>query len=409
MTAQTKRLNARSVATITRPGRHADGGNLYLSVNKTGARSWARSWLFIYKFTGRKREMGLGSTRTLTLAEAREKATDCRKLLLRHIDPLADRRDKKAATKLDAAKTMTFRQCAEAYIAAHKVSWSNPKHAAQWPATLNAYAYPIFGELSVQSIDVGLVTKALEAIWQTKTETASRLRGRIEAVLDWATVRGFRQGDNPARWRGHLENLLPARTKLSRGHHAALPLTKLPEFMAKLRSVETVSARALEFAILTAARTGEVLGAKWSEIDLDGGVWTVPAARMKGGREHRVPLSAPAKAILEQMHGIGQTGYVFPNAKRKGQLPAMALYMEMRRLSVDATPHGFRSTFRDWAAEHTSFPHEVCEAALAHAINSKVEAAYRRGDLLERRRELMAAWASACDGRSNVVPIGTAA
>jgi integrase len=274
--------------------------------------------------------------------------------------------------------------------------------------TLTTYAKPL-RPIMVDRITPDDVLRVLKPLWTTKPETASRLRGRIEAVLDATKAQGLRSGENPARWRGHLENLLPKRAKLSRGHHAALPLKDLPGFMLRLRQAESISARALEFTILTAARSGEVLGARWSEIDVDASVWTIPAERMKAGREHRVPLNAAANAVLERMREISQSDYVFPGAKRGSRLSAMALHKQMRRIDSGSTPHGFRSTFRDWAAEATSFPHEVCEMALAHTIANKVEASYRRGDLIEKRRLLMEAWASACDGRSNVVSIGTAA
>ncbi len=276
----------------------ADGGGLYLLVAAGGS----RSWIYRYRQGGRLRDMGLGPVHTVNLAEAREKARLCRLLRLDGGDPLDARSAQRSAARIDAAKAMTFRQCAEAYIAAHRAAWRNPKHAAQWPATLAAYVYPVFGSLPVAAVDTGLVAKAIEPIWATKPETAGRVRGRIESVLDWAATRGYRTGANPARWRGHLENLLPARSKMATiAHHAALPYAELPAFMAELRRQQGAGARALEFAILTAARTGEVIGAAWPEIDLSGRLWTIPAARMKGGREHRVPLADAALAILEEM------------------------------------------------------------------------------------------------------------
>lgn len=295
------------------------------------------------------------------------------------------------------AKAVTFEEAAERYIEAHKAGWKNAKHAAQWTTTLKTYAYPLIGESPVQAIDTGLVLKVLEPIWTTKTETANRLRGRIESVLDWARVRGYRERENPARWRGHLEQLLPAPSKVQRvQHHAALPYADLPKFMEALRAQDGVSASALEFAILTVARTGEVIGAKWSEIDLKERVWTIPAERMKAGKEHRVPFSARTLAILKSMKALGSGEYVFPGLNNKA-LSNMALLMLLRRMGrEDITAHGFRSTFRDWAAERTNFPAEVAEMALAHAVGDKVEAAYRRGDLFAKRRELMTAWAKAC-------------
>jgi integrase len=293
---------------------------------------------------------------------------------------------------------MTFRQCAEAYIEAHRPSWKNAKHAAQWPSTLETYVYPVFGDSPVQAVDVGLIMRVLEPIWKTKTETASRLRGRIESILDWAAARGFRQGDNPARWRGHLRHLLPPRSRVQKvKHHAALPYREIGTFMKLLREQEGTSALALEFLILTMARTGEVIGATWEEIDLSAGIWTIPAVRMKAGKEHRVPLSEPALAILRRLETGKQGKFVFPGGKPGKALFNRAMFMLLGRLGrSDLTVHGFRSTFRDWAAESTNFPREVAEQALAHSLQDKVEAAYRRGDMFEKRRGLMKAWAGFC-------------
>jgi integrase len=293
---------------------------------------------------------------------------------------------------------MTFRQCADVYIDAHRKSWKDDKHAAQWPATLATYAHPVFGDLPVQSIDVALVTKALEPIWRDKIETASRLRGRIEAVLDWATVRGYRHGDNPARWRGHLDKLLPARAKVQRvEHHAAPPYAQIGSFMAQLREQEGISAPALQFLILRATRTSEVLNATWAEVDLDNAPWTIPADRMKAGREHLVPLSKPALVPLRDLHAHRIGDFIFPSAKPSRPLSNMAMLKLPERMGrADLTVHGLRSTFRDWAAERTNFPREVAEHALAHSLPDKVEAAYRRGDLFEKRRSLMEAWARFC-------------
>jgi integrase len=296
---------------------------------------------------------------------------------------------------------MTFREGAETYIAAHKAGWKNPKHAAQWPATLATYVYPVFGDLPVQAIDTGLVMKALEPIWTAKPETATRVRGRIESVIDWATARGYRQGENPARWRGHLENLFPKKSKVRRvEHHPALPYDEIGAFTASLRGQGGIGARALEFLILTAARTGEVIGARWDEFDLAQKVWTVPAERMKAGKEHRVPLSAPALAIVEAMRETRESEFVFPGGKRGKPLSNMAMLKLLKRMGRDdLTAHGFRSSFRDWAAESTGFPSEVVEMALAHMVGDKVEAAYRRGDLFAKRRQLMEAWARYCEAR----------
>jgi integrase len=351
--------------------------------------------------------MGLGPLHTVSLSEARTKAREARQLRLEGVDPIDARQAKRSQAKLDAAKSMTFRQCAEAYIAAHAPGWKNAKHAAQWPSTLEDYVYPVFGFLPVQSVDVGLVMKVLEPLWQTKPETASRVRGRIEAVLDWAKARGYRNGENPAQWRGHLDKLLPARSRAKlavrqimgrQEHLTALPYSELPAFMTELRQHDGIEARALEFTILTAARTNEVVGMRWNEIDLDKGVWTVPAARMKAGREHRVPLGDDALAILR---GLDETaGRVFPIAPHT---PLRFLRTQLRREEI--TIHGFRSAFSDWCSERTNFPAEVREMALAHAVSDKVEAAYRRGDLFQKRRDLMDAWARyAAGSEAEVVP-----
>jgi integrase len=389
-----KRLTARTVETIKKPGLHADGAGLYLHVSKNGA----RSWIFRWKRAGRLRDMGLGPLHTISLAEARDNALACRKAKYEGRDPIEERREQRQAARLENAKAMTFKNCAEAYIAAHKAGWKNDKHAAQWPATLATYVYPIMGGLPVQAVDVGLVMKALEQIWTVKPETAGRVRGRIESVLDWATARGYRHGENPARWRGHLENLLPKKSKVRRvEHHAALPYPEIAAFIAELHEQEGIAARALEFAILTAARTGEVIGATWAEIDLEGRLWTIPAERMKAGKEHRVPLSDTAVAILRAMAEVRTGKHVFPGARDNRLLSQMAMLMLLRRMGRDGlTVHGFRSAFSDWCAEQTTFPSEVREMALAHTVGDKVEAAYRRGDLFEKRRQLAQAWARYC-------------
>jgi integrase len=376
---------------------YADGGGLYLQVTPGSGRT-SKSWIFRYaSATGKERFMGLGSLDAVTLAEARERATECRRLRERGIDPIDAKDAQRASAAVERAKAMTFDQCAQQYIAAHRAGWRNPKHAAQWKNTLATYVSPVFGKLPVGSIDVGLVIKAIEPIWPTKPETASRVRGRIELVLDWAAARGFRDTDNPARWKGRLENLLPRRSKVRAvKHHAALPYIEISDFMRALRERDGVAARALEFAVLTAARTGEVVGAKWSEIDLKTKMWTVPGDRMKGGREHRVPLSDAAVDVLEHMLKVRQNDYAFPGDQR-ATLSDVALLKQLQRMGrEELTVHGFRSTFRDWAAERTSFPNEVVEMALAHAIAGKAEAAYRRGDLIEKRRKLMDAWAAYC-------------
>jgi integrase len=388
------RLKARTVVTRTKPGYYSDGGGLYLKVSGAAG----RSWVFRYRVAGRLREMGLGSAHTVSLADARQAATECRKLRVQGVDPIDARLNERTRTKLETASGMMFRECAERYIAAHRVGWRNPKHAEQWRNTLATYAFPIFGDLPVQAIDLGLVMKAIEPIWAAKTETASRLRGRIENVLDWAATRGYRKGDNPARWRGHLENLLPKRTKVQRvEHHAALAYSQVGTFIEALRGQPGMAALALEFCILTATRTSETIGAQWGEIDLDGVVWTIPAERIKAGKEHRVPLSAPAVAILRKLAAARSSDFVFAGGKPGKPLSNMALLALLKRMGrPDLTVHGFRSAFRDWGAELTNFPREVCEMALAHAIGDKVEAAYRRGDLFSKRRQLMEAWARYC-------------
>jgi len=377
-------------------GMYGDGGGLYLRVTDDGA----KNWVFRFMLHGRARWMGMGPLHTVNLAEARKRAGEHR--LRRHdgIDPIEVRRAERLKARLEAAKTITFKECAAAYIKAHRAGWHNGKHAAQWETTLATYAEPIIGKLPVQAIDPALVLKVLEPIWATKPETAGRVRGRIEAVLDWAKARDYRTGENPARWRGHLDKLLPARGKVRKvEHHAALPYGGLPGFLVALREQDGIAARALEFLILTAARTGEVIGARWSEPDLLDKVWTVPAGRMKARKEHRVPLSARALAILEeiQAHRTGNDGFVFPGGKPGKPLSNMAFLMLLRRMKRDdLTAHGFRSSFRDWASERTNFPREVAELALAHSVGDKVEQVYRRGDMFEKRRRLMQQWATFC-------------
>ena len=361
-----------------------DGGGLYLQQG--------RAWIFRYKIAGRTRMMGLGPLALVDLAQARELALAARRQLYAGIDPLQSRASVRAA----AAKTITFDDAVGRYLEAHQAAWRNPKHRQQWSNTLATYASPVIGKLSVDAIDTGLVMRVLEPIWTTKPETASRLRGRIESVLAWATVRQFRSGDNPARWTNHLEELLPSRREiLPVEHFAALAYRDVPGLIAKLRERSGIVGRALEFLILTASRSGEVLGARWDEIGLAERVWTVPAERMKSRREHRVPLCDRALAILNEMKLYRRNGFVFPSERREnlGESPMREL---LKRLGYKATIHGMRSTFRDWAGEQTNFAREVCEAALAHAIGNKVEQTYRRGDALEKRRRLMEAWADSC-------------
>ena len=398
MTRASARLTALKVERAKKPGMYADGGGLYLRVTPEGA----RNWVLRYMLDRKPHWMGLGPLALCSLAEARARALEARKQRHDGIDPIAARRAERARLRLDASKAITFKQCAETYIAAHRAGWRNPKHAAQWSATLATYAYPVVGGLPVQSLENGLVLRVLEPIWTAKPETASRVRGRIEAILDWAAVRGYRTGENPARWRGHLDKQLPQKTKVREvAHHAALPYAELPAFLPTLRAQVGVSARALEFLLLTAARTGEVIGARWSEIDLIDKVWTVPAGRMKAHREHRVPLSPQALAILCDMQADRRDDdrtFVFPGHKAGAPLSNMALLMLLRRVGrADLTAHGFRATFKTWASERTAFQREIIEVALAHLMSGdKTEEAYWRGDLLSKRRRLMEAWGSFC-------------
>jgi integrase len=406
MARKIDRLNALAVTRANKLGMYADGGGLYLQVASKGA----KSWIFRFMMNGREREMGLGPLHAVSLADARSAAEKCRHMCHQDIDPIEARRAQRAQAALETAKAITFKECAEAYIEAHKAGWRNAKHADQWTNTLASFAYPAIGDLSVQAVDTPLVLKVLEPIWAVKTETASRVRGRIEAVLDWAMARGYRRGENPARWRGHLDKLLPARAKVRKvKHHSALPYADAGDFMAELREVGGTAARALEFTILTAARTGEVIGARWTEIDMVAGSWTIPGDRMKAGQEHRVPLPEAALAILRAAHKERDErhgDFVFPGGKRGKSLSNMAMLALLERMSRDdLTVHGFRSTFRDWAAERTNFPNHVVEMALAHAVGDKVEAAYRRGDLFEKRRRLMDAWAKWCAARRQTAEV----
>ena len=391
-------LTARKAETA-KPGKYEDGHGLRLVVSPSGA----RKWVFRFMRVGKRIEMGLGSMPAVSLAQAREKAADARRLVKTGKDPLAVRRAEQAAQ----ADGEAFGPFALKLIDTIESGFRNRKHRTQWRTTLITYAAPLW-QKSLADIETDDVLACLNPIWQAKAETASRVRGRIERVLDAAAARGLRSRDNPARWRGHLANLLPARQRLARGHHAAMPFDDVPVFVAKLREAEGVSARALEFVILTAARSGEVLGARWSEIDLAAKVWTVPAARMKAGREHRIPLTKRAAAILTMLASARIGDHIFPGAKRGKPLSAMAVTMVMRRMGMGHfTVHGFRSAFRDWAGERTNFPREVAEAALAHVVGDATERAYRRGDALEKRRALMEAWAAFCEPSAGrvVVPM----
>lgn len=393
-----KLSNALTPLTVknARPGRHTDGSGLQLLVKESGA----RSWVYRFMLNGKSRDVGLGPAGPggLSLSEARDARDALRLKVKAGVDPLMERQqmaaEALAATQAAKLASVTFRAVAESYIATNESNWRNLKHRQQWQNTLASYVYPVIGDLPVANVSTAHVLAILEPIWKSKAETASRVRGRIETILDAAKARGYREGENPARWRGHIAQILPARARLTRGHHKALAYEAIPKFVSALRKREAVAALALEFTILTAARSSEVLGGQWNEVDLGKAIWTIPASRMKAGKEHRVPLSQRAVEILEAVRSLGSS-FMFP--AKNGGLSGMAMSMLLRRMEVAATVHGFRSSFRDWSAECTSFAHEVCEMALAHAIGNKAEAAYRRGDLFEKRRRLMDEWAAFCD------------
>jgi len=395
MPKRAKELTAAQVRQrTTRPGIHAVGGaaGLVLQVKESGA----ASWLLRTVVGGRRRAIGLGPFPDVGLKDARDKARTMRDQIREGIDPVEERKAARRRLMAANASRITFDEAARQYIAAKRHEFRNPKHVKQWESTLATYASPVIGKLPVADVELSHIVSILEPIWYDKTETASRLRGRIENVLAWATTSGYRKGDNPARWRGHLDTVLPKPSKVSKVRHfRALPFTEVGAFMETLRPREGMAARALEFLILTAARSGEVRGATWDEIDLDAGVWTIPAERIKGGREHRVPLSDDAVALLKSLPVFEGSPYVFP-AARGGPLSDAALSALLNRMNVEAVPHGFRSTFRDWASERTSYPHEVVEMSLAHVIPDKVERAYRRGDLFRKRQRLMADWMKYC-------------
>jgi integrase len=381
-------------ARLRRPGTHRVSRNLYLQVIETGA----ASWIFRFMRNGIPRSHGLGSCDLVSLAAARDKALACRKTLAAGIDPIEEARAQKRQALVATASTMTFRQCGDAYIRDHEPTWRNPKHRQQWRNTLDTYVYSLIGALPIQAVDVGLVMKIIQPIWQEKPETASRVRGRIETVLDWATARGYRKGDNPARWRGHLDQLLPKKTKVRKvRHQPAMPYADLPAFMAELRKQDSISALALEFTILAAVRTNETINATWDEIDLETKTWRIPGSRMKGEKDHRVPMSDRMLAILAWLPREQGNPHLFIGAKQAKGLSNMAMLELLRGMDDSgATVHGFRSSFRDWCAEQTNYPRELAEAALAHVLKDKTEASYQRGDLFEKRRKLMRAWASYC-------------
>lgn len=402
MGRQLKRLSARTVATLTTPGRHNDGEGLYLTISAAGA----KSWLYLFRWQGKLKEMGLGGVSTVSLADARDKASDARKQVKAGINPIDAKREAGAA----AEGQKTFGQFSDDLVKDIQSGFRNEKHRWQWSHTLKTYAAAL-RPLPIDAVTTEQVLDVIKPLWLTKQETASRLRGRIERVLDAAKAKGLRSGENPARWRGHLDHLLPRRQKLQRGHHAAMPYADVPDFAADLRQREATAALALEFTIVCASRSGEVLGATWAEIDRKAKVWTIPGKRMKAGLEHRVPLTDRALSILDAAEKVKQSEFVFPGARQGKPLSnmAMANLLKKRMKHEGLTVHGFRSSFRDWAGECTAFPREVAEAALAHVVGDQTERAYRRGDALEKRRKLMDAWARFVGApkakASNVTPI----
>jgi integrase len=404
------KLTDLEVRRISKPGLHGDGGGLYLQITPRGS----RSWLLRFQRDGRARAMGLGPVELVPLKDAREKARSARRLLLEGQDPIDARRDQRTQRRLEAAKSITFKMAAERYIASHRASWKSAKHAGQWSATLTTYCFPLIGELPVAAVDTQLVMKILEPLWTEKPETASRVRGRMESVLDWAAAREYRPAFNPARYKGLLDKLLPRTRKIARTrHHPALAYADLPKFFAELGEGVGISRQALKFLILTAARTNEVIGARWSEIRLDGEIrladgtsrpcpmWVVPAERMKSGREHRSPLPPAAIGILKSVPRMEGCDYIFPGARAGKPLSSMALLELMRGMRPGYVPHGLRSSYRDWVLEASSFPGEAAEAQLAHVSGSATERAYKRGDAMSRRQDLQNAWAAFVTGAAN--------
>ena len=418
------KLTVKQLDNLTKPGRYGDGDGLWFQVRRPDAKPKvrdaepARSWLFRYTKQGKQRALGLGPYPLVGLADARRAANDAARAVLAGGDPIAERREREAEAKRQKDAKMTFDGVLRLYLAAHQHTWKNAKHRQQWVNTLQSYAFPVFGSWPVQSVDIGAVMKVIEPLWTGKTETASRLRGRIETVLDYAAARGWRTGENPARWQGHMENLLPKRADVAKvEHHAALPWADMGAFMAALCKLTGTGPLALQFVILTAARTGEVIGARWSEIDMAGATWTIPAERMKAKREHRVPLTDSALDVLRAMlpsRPENGDGFVFPGRKLETGLSDMSLTAVLKRMGYgELTVHGFRSTFRQWVGDRTTVAREVAEAALAHTLKDKTEAAYARNDLFDRRRKLMEAWAAFCSTaeapEAAVVPIRAAA
>ena len=405
MAKLTERLKDLVVKRTTEPGWYPDGNGLYLQVSKTSS----KSWVYRYKRKGKERRRGLGPYPTVGLLDARDEAANCRALLKQGIDPIDHNRDMEAAKHLSELKGLTFRECAEAYIESRKAEWKNEKHHYQWNQSLETYAFPTIGELSVQDIDLGFILNVLEPIWNTKTETASRVRQRIETILDWAKVRQYREGENPARWRGHLDKLLPSPKKIQKVVHLpAMDYRDVPTFYQLLRQGRSVSKLALAFLIQTATRSKEAREAQWGEIDLKDKVWVVPGDRTKAGREQRIPLTDEALSILEDIKDFKHDNFVFPSTRRGKGIRDTSVRKQLQNKHPGLTVHGFRSSFRDWCAEMTNYPRELAEKALGHVLQDKVEAAYQRGDLFEKRRKLMDSWADYClkeQTDADVVPI----
>ena len=404
------RLSAIKVNKINKAGWYADGAGLYLQVSKTGS----KSWVYRYEIAGKERRHGLGrySPTDNSLIDARIAAGECRKLRRQGIDPIEYKHQQNAAQRLKDAKAITFKECALAYIDTQKSGWKNPKHEMYWRNTLDTYAYPVIGELPVQQVDTGLVLKVIEPLWYTKTETASRVRQRIENILDWAKFRGYREGENPALWRGHLSIELPKRSKVKKvKHFPSMPYIEAPAYFQELRQVNTVAAKALAFTILTATRATEARECRWSEIDIKCRVWTIPPERMKGDEKHRIPLTDEALKILKEIDGYDDE-FLFPGLKHGQSISEATVRKLLRKTHDGLTVHGFRSSFRDWCAEMTFYPREVAEAALAHSLSNATEAAYQRGDLFAKRSKLMEAWSNYCltdNQASEVVPINKTA
>ncbi|GHF12620.1 phage integrase [Kordiimonas sediminis] len=393
------KLSARAISAISEPGSYVDGAGLRLQVSKGGSKSWQ----FRFMLNGRSREMGLGPVKDVSLAQARQKASECRTMLSEGIDPIEARKARKEALRAQQDTCKSFDECRNAFLKSHASAWKGTKSLTQWEGSLERYATPVIGKTPVDQIDTALIMRVLDPIWRSKTETATRVRGRVERILDWATVQGFRQGDNPARWTGHLSELLPAPSALRKVKHmTAMPYQEVSALVWDLRESESMGAKALNFLILTAARSAEVRLATWDEIDLDAKTWTIPAERMKAGREHVVPLSQEAMDILQALPKLAGNSYVFPGMRDGKPLSDMTLTKQLRDRKIPkATVHGFRSSFRDWAGEQTNYPRNVIEKCLAHQLEDKVEAAYHRSNLLEKRRPVMKAWAGYCS-KANV-------